>query len=309
MLDYNTGRTVYSPWAQLAILLLLTGFGFLLGGIVSILIALSSLHVSFTEMRDAILNSTNANFLRIVQVVSTFFAMAVPAVIFARIVSNKPFRFLGYNHAISSKQILMVVVIAFFALIISGSLSMVNEMIPLSKSAEKYFKSLEDEYSKQVYAIANMKTVQDYLMSLLIIALLPAMFEEMLFRGSLQPIIINICRNAFAGILITSILFSALHGSYYGFLPRLALGIILGYIYYYSKNIWLNMLMHFLNNAVGVTQLYLISRKGSLTAQSMGDDTVPLLYGIIALIILFGVFRYFKKESNLVLSLKGTRKE
>lgn len=303
MLDYNTGKTVYSPWAQLAILLLLTGFGFLLGGVASIVIALSYLHIPFTQMRDALLNNNDANFLRIIQVISTFFAMAIPAFIFARIISNKPFQRLGYNTIISGKQILAVFVIAFAALIVSGSLSMLNELIPLSKTAEKYFKGLEDEYNKQVFAIANMKTMQDYLMSLLIIALLPAMFEEMLFRGSLQPIIINITKNAFVGILITSILFSAVHASFYGFLPRLALGIILGYIYYYSKNIWLSILMHFLNNAVGITQLYAISRKGLLNAQSMSDDTMPLYYGLIAMLILFAALRFFKKESNFILSL------
>ena len=66
-------------------------------------------------------------------------------------------------------------------------------------------------------AIANMKTIQDYIFSLIIIALLPALFEEMLFRGALQPIIINISKNVFAGIFITSFLFSAFHVSYYGF--------------------------------------------------------------------------------------------
>src|SRR5258706_11305222 len=81
-----------------------------------------------------------------------------------------------------------------------------------------------------MFAIANMKTTQDYIVSLLIIALLPAFFEEMLFRGSLQPVMISITKNTFAGILITSILFSAIHGSYYGFLPRVGLGLIIGYV-------------------------------------------------------------------------------
>ena len=133
---------------------------------------------------------------------------------------------------------------------------------------QQYFQSLEDEYNKEVFAIANMKTVSDYIASIIVIALLPAMFEEMLFRGSLQPIMINISKNAVAGIIITSILFSALHGSYYGFLPRLALGLILGFIYYYSKNLWLSITFHFLNNALGITQMYALSRKGMLTFKS-----------------------------------------
>src|SRR6185436_14085401 len=142
------------------------------------------------------------------------------------------------------KQVFILVGIVFIAMIVSGVLSEVNEMIPLTKKAESYFKGLEDEYNKEMFAIANMKSTQDYIVSLVIIALLPALFEEMLFRGALQPVMISITRNAFAGILITSILFSAIHMSYYGFLPRLALGLIIGYVFYLSKNLWLASITH-----------------------------------------------------------------
>ncbi len=176
-------------------------------------------------------------------------------------------------------------------------------MIPLSKSLEQHFKSLEDQYNKEVFAIANMKTVQDYIISLIIIALLPAMFEEMLFRGALQPVMINITKNALAGILITSILFSALHASFYGFLPRLVLGLILGYIFYFSKNLWLSIVFHFLNNALGITQMYALSKKGLLTANAMNDDTFLLYYGLIAAVALYVAFKVFKKESEVVISM------
>ena len=130
-----------------------------------------------------------------------------------------------------------------------------------------------------------MKTTLDYVLSLVIIALLPAVFEEMLFRGSLQPVFISVTRNAFAGILITSILFSAIHLSYYGFLPRLALGLIIGYISYFSKNLWLSVITHFLYNGFGVTQIYALSKAGKLNAESM-DTTLPM-YGLIGLAALF----------------------
>ena len=130
------------------------------------------------------------------------------------------------------------------------------------------------------------------------------MFEEMLFRGCLQPVMINISKNVIAGIIITSILFSALHVSFYGFLSRFALGMILGLIYFYSKNIWLSVTFHFLNNAFGVTQLYSLSRKGLLTAvTASADDTLPLYYGVIALVIIYFAFKVFKRESEVVISM------
>jgi membrane protease YdiL (CAAX protease family) len=304
MFDYDlTERPRFSPWAQFAILLCLVGVGLLVGSFVCIPIIISNLHVPLTQLQDALLKSDNANLSRTIQFISTFFAMALPAIIFARIVNRKPFSYIGFNNAISGKQVFILIGIVLIGLILSAALSELNAMIPLSKSAEQYFKTKENEYDKEVFAIANMKTAQDYIVSLIIIALLPALFEEMLFRGCLQPVMINITKNAFAGILITGILFSALHGSFYGFLPRLALGLILGYIFYFSKNLWLSIIFHFFNNALGITQMYALSKKGLLTQNAMNDDTLPLYYGLIAVAALYWAFRFFKKESEVVISM------
>jgi len=304
MFDYELNeRPRFSPWAQFAILLCLTGAGLVIGSLVSIFIALSYLHIPALQLQDALSKTENANLSRAIQFISTFFAMALPAIIFSRILNRKPFRYIGFNKAISGKQVFILIVIVIIALTLGAALSELNEMIPLSKSLAQSFKKMEEEYNKQVFALANMKTVQDYIVSLIIIALLPAIFEEMLFRGCLQPVMINITKNAFAGILITSILFSALHASFYGFLSRLALGIILGYIFYYSKNLWLPVIFHFLNNALGVTQLYALSKKGLLNFNAMSEDTLPLYYGLIALAALYFAFRIFKKESEVVISM------
>ena len=304
MFDYDLKEQPrYSPWGQFAILLCLCGAGLLIGSFASIAIVLSSLHVPFSQLKDALFKSENANLSRVLQSVATFFMMALPALIFARIMNRKPFRYIGFNSAISGKQAFILIGLVIIGLVLTGALSELNAMIPISKSLQQYFRLKEDEYNKEVFAIANMKTVQDYIISLIIIALLPAMFEEMLFRGALQPVMIKITKNAVAGIIITSILFSALHGSYYGFLPRVALGLILGYIYYFSKNLWLSVVFHFLNNALGITQMYALSKKGLLTQTAMKDDTLPLYYGLIAVAVLFIAFKMFKKESEVVISM------
>jgi CAAX protease family protein len=308
MLDYDVERPRYSVWSQLAILLFLTGIGLLIGSIVSIPIAIAYLHVPMQQLQQALLKSENANLSRVLQFVTTLFFMALPALIFARIINRKPFTYIGFNSAISGKQVFIIVGIILFGLGVSGALSSLNEMIPISKPAEQYFKELENEYNKEMLAIANMKTMQDYIISLIMIALLPAIFEEMLFRGALQPIMINLTKNAFVGILITSILFSAIHISYYGFLPRLALGIIIGYVFYLSKNLWLSSITHFLYNAFGVTQLYALSKQGLLNQEALNDDSFPLYYGLIAAVALYVLFIFFKRESQVEISMHNIKK-
>lgn len=308
MLDYDATPPRHSAASQLAYLLMLTGIGLVIGGFITLFIAGIYLHVPFEKIGDALKDTTDTNLLRALQCISTFLIMALPAAAFGLIMNRKPLRYIGFNEALSGKQVFLVVIMLVMALAVSASLSLVNEMIPISKSAEAYFKGLEDEYNKQMMGIANMKTVQDYIMSLIIIAMLPAIFEEMLFRGALQPVLVNLTKNAFIGILVTSILFSAIHFSYYGFLSRVALGLIIGYVFYFSKNLWLASLMHFLYNGLGVTQLYMLSRKGALTPDAMNEDLVSAYYGLLAAAAIYGLFIFFKRESQVVMSMYNYRK-
>jgi len=144
--------------------------------------------------------------------------------------------------------------------------------------------------------MATMKSTADYLISLLVLAFAPALVEEILFRGGFQQVFIGWTNNKWAGIILTSILFSAIHFSYFGFLPRAALGIVLGLLFYYSKNIWLNILLHFLNNAFVVTQLYIVSRQGKSIDKTM-DESMPIWWGLIAFAFLYLFMSQFKKES------------
>lgn len=285
-----------SPFGQFGILLGLLGLGFILAGIVSIIIVKVALGVPLSGLAAALLDPKNVQVARVVQIVSTLVLFAVPALLFAVIVNKQPFRYLGFATHSNFRQFYLVLLIAIAALFSQSILSQLNEWIPISKHWEQVFKRMEDEYAKEVLNMVQMKTFADYVYSLIIIAFLPALFEELFFRGALQQMFIGMFRNAFWGILITSIFFSAAHFSYYGFLTRLFLGLVLGYIFYYGKNIWLNVTMHFLNNAVVVTGLYLLSRSGKLTEKSMQDDNYPVFVGIIAIIGVLALFVMFKRE-------------
>jgi membrane protease YdiL (CAAX protease family) len=284
-------------WGQLGILLGLTGVGMIVGFIVSIPIWTAMTHTGLLQMQTEIYNPKNADAIKVMQLVTTFFTFFIPAFFYARILNPKPFTHLGFRKEATILQIVYILGITFFALILGGALAELNEMIPVPKSWQVKFQGLEDEYMKEVMAIATMKNGWEYFLSVIIIALIPAIFEEVIFRGALQQLLVKWFRNYWIAIIVTSIFFSAIHLSYYGFLTRAALGMILGLIFYYGKNIWLNILIHFLNNAVGVTELYLLSKKGPISKDAM-NDTVPLWIGAIALILVTVFLILFKKESD-----------
>ncbi len=296
------GTKNWSPWMQLAILLMLCGAGLIIGSLASAGIAIFFYHIPFDKLSGELLNTKNVTLLQILQTVSSFFVMALPAFVFGWIMNKKDaLSELGFNRAISGKQFFIIVLMAISGLFIGSTLAELNSMIPISKTATQFFQQMEDQYNEQVFALANMKTNTDFIMSLLVLALAPAIMEEMLFRGSLQPVFISMSRNAFIGILVTSILFSAIHFSFYGFLTRLFLGLLLGFVYYLSKNLWLNISIHFLNNAVAVAQMYALSKAGMLNNDTMNDH-IPLYYGLIGAVTLAMLFFNFKRESEIVIA-------
>ena len=293
---YNSSSRGISAFGQLGILIGLFLFGLVLASIVSVLIVKIALGVPLTALAAAILDPKNIQVTRLVQVVSTLVLFAVPAFIFALIVSRKPVTYLGLTTHSNASQFYIVLLLIIAALFAQSAISQLNEWIPISKSLAQTFKRMEDEYAKQVLSMAQMKTFGDYMYALIILAFLPALFEELFFRGALQQVFIGLFRNAFWGILITSIFFSAAHFSYYGFLTRVFLGMFLGYIFYYGKNIWLNITAHFVNNAVVVTGLYMLSRSGKLTEKSMEDENYPIYVGILAIVAVLALFVFFKRE-------------
>ncbi len=304
-------RQRFSPAAQLALLLVLTGFGYILAEGVSVFIAQAWLphNLPAGKLQDALLKNVALN--RWLQVVGTFIWFIIPAIIFTTVTNGglRP-RYLGFSTVISGKQMFLVVVMFFASFFIGGALELINQRIPLTKGLEATFRHWEDEYNQQAAALGTVRSGGEYIIALFMLALLPAIAEEMLFRGCLQKVMINLTKNVFIGIFISSILFSLMHGSWYGFLFRLFLGGLLGYIYYYSKNIWLNIAMHFLNNAFVVTEMYAQSKGGAAMGNDPTGKNVPILnflfIGIMAAVGLYYLFKVFRQESELVIAMHNS---
>jgi membrane protease YdiL (CAAX protease family) len=302
----------FSPAMQLAILLIAFGVCYIIGGLITITVASAYLHQpAGTVLSNPKLIEENATLSRILQVSVSFCMFGLPAIIFAFIINKqKGLSVLGFNRAVSGRQVLYAAIIIVAALWVSDALGLLNQIIPVPAHNAAYFKQLEDEYTSQTVTLLDMKDFGGYLMSLFIIGLLPAVLEELIFRACLQKILIGLSKNAFLGIFITSLAFAWIHFSYYGFLSRFFLGIVLGYMFYYSKNIWFNAGFHLINNSIGVTLIYMAVQRGKTVQQAINgagiEGNLPdwaLLAGaaVLAAVVYF-VIRLFKKESAQVLA-------
>jgi hypothetical protein len=294
MEDRNSRNFSFS--GQLGILLGLIGAGMIISIIASFLIWLMMTGRGIATMSADIVNPKYYNAIMWMQAVSTFFMFFLPVYFFALICYRNPAKFIGFNTRINYRQGLILLAIVVLTFPLSGALAELTKMIPVPKSWEIYFKAKEAARATEEKALININTFPRYLLSMIIIALLPAIFEEVCFRGGIQNILTRWFKGPWIAIIITSIIFSAVHVSYYGFLVRMVLGVFLGFIFYYSGSLWLSILFHFLYNGVQVTALYLSTVSVSENSKDI-EGSFPLWAGVVALVLIIYAFIKFREIS------------
>jgi membrane protease YdiL (CAAX protease family) len=275
----------------------MTGLSMILGGLVTFSIVAAALHAPFTDIQSVLLRPENTSITQIANAFASIIGFGVPALVVAYFTKGTFTSNLGFKPITNEKQVGIVILLAFTGLILSGALGDLTDKITFSKSIRNWATDLEAQYKKALMAMTHMRSIWDLLIAILAIAVVPAIVEELYFRGTLQKIIADWSGKPFVAIVITAILFSTFHFSYFGFLSRMSLGIVLGLIYYYTKTIWLPILMHFVNNAIGVAALYAVRNNPKKIDQVM-DSNLTYYWVIIGLAALVILFKQLKKTTD-----------
>ncbi len=264
--------------------------------IISLIIWLMLVGTSFPTDTKEILQPKYYNVNMVLQAVSTFFIFWIPAYFLAMICYKNPARYLGYNLHFNYKQIFLLLGILVLTFPLSGALAELNKILPIPEHWALKFKAAEAAREAQEAALIQINSFPKYLISLLVIAFLPAVFEETFFRAGMQNLFIRWFKGPSLAIILTSIIFSLIHMSYYGFIVRFALGVILGLIFYYSGSLWLSILFHFLFNGIQLTVLYITTVTGVKSRKDI-EANFPYWMGIFALLLVVYLFDVYKRTS------------
>lgn len=294
----------FTGLGQLGILLAFLGAGIILTAVVQYAIVIRLIPPGLpmdkmaNEMSKALMDPVNVASARLSQVLGTFFLLFLPAVLYLFVCHGKNTFWLGFNRHINSRQ----VILGFFLIFLANVLA--NPLADISRMLISYFpgikvtaQQMEDVYTEQVMALSNLKSWGEFFMAIVIMAFFPALFEEIFFRGAVQNLLERWWKMPLLAVLVTSLLFSFIHMSIYLFLSRALLGFVLGLMYQRSKNLWVNIVAHFLNNTVAVIQLFWISRHAEKVEVDKLDPKVPLWGALITLGITYGLFVLFEKVS------------
>jgi membrane protease YdiL (CAAX protease family) len=166
-----------------------------------------------------------------------------------------------------------------------------NQQLPLPE----LFKSAEDQAETALKGLLQMENMWELLANLTLIAILPAIGEELVFRGVIQQQLMRRIQNPWMTILLASVIFSAAHMQFEGFIPRMLLGFILGWLYWKTQNFWVPVLCHFFNNGLQVIGQYLYKQDLS-TVDLEKDIQVPWQFAAISLFMIWAVVRLIQQN-------------
>ncbi len=251
-----------------------------------------------SEFFEILKTSEDLDLIRISQAISSGALFLLPPLVVSLLYSKNMFNFYSLNKSAKLNSYVGVILLIIFSLPLVNALVLFNDGIHLPNFLGNFEEMLRSSGSKSKLLQQNLlstASTQDFIFNLIVFAVLPAIGEELFFRGLFQKHISEWTKSPHAGILITAILFSAFHFQFSNFIPILFLGIVLGYLYEWSKSLWLSIFAHFSNNSMAVIISYIYFKKNNsldTNIENFGANPDTFFFTILSFFF-FGAVLYF----------------
>lgn len=244
-------------------------------------------------------NTTDVQILKINQLILSVFTLLLPPVICGYLWYEKPRKAFSLHRMPTAKQTILSIVLIFSISPFINLLAHINEQMVLPEflsGVENQFREMEDRACELTKQMLDVSTLNGLFFNLFVMAAMPAFGEELFCRGALQNIFSE-NRNKYVAVWIVAVIFSLIHFQMYGFLPRLVLGGLLGYLLVWSGSLWLPILIHFINNATIVLMYYFGSENGAMETMENLGKAETWGYGIVSAMV-SGVIIWYIAHPN-----------
>jgi len=240
------------------------------------------------------------------QAFSQVVCFAGTALAFAFLFADKPVAFLQLAGNRRMALSLLGALLVMLSLVpLSDWLSNLNEGFHLPQrwaALEQSLRDIEDLSQRTVEGLLLRDGAGVFCLNILVLAILPALCEELLFRGALQQTLCRLFANQHAAVWVTAAIFSLFHLEFFAFLPRFVLGVALGYLFVYGKSIWINAFAHFVNNAA-VVVMYAFVNAGKIdisVAESFNSPWYLALASLALAAFFFYIFFLHKSRNKKI---------
>lgn len=291
-----------SPAMSVIVFFFVSIVGFIMvGPVIGSLLALPFYEGSIMDLPQKLADPTSDPSMRIVLYVMQGCATGI-GLILIPVLYLKLFERVGFSNFIPSLKLSPVAVLV--AVLIVPSFMFINSVfiefnqgleLPAGlESLEQWMRATEDQAAKLTEYLTTFETPGVFILALVVVAVLPAIGEELVFRGVLQREMGAAFRNPHVGIWLSAILFSAIHMQFFGFIPRMLLGALFGYLYFWSGNLAFPIIAHFIQNGSQLAILYMVQLgvlHTDLEDPSAFPTSIIIIFTILTILLLF----YFKK--------------
>ena len=306
MENYNRNNPLYGSSRSLISLLMILVISFLafntVGPFLGILISMPILDFDFNKTMDILANPFDNPFAKILMLITQGVASAFGFIFIPWIylkgkynISLEPFFRPFHHNSFNLIGLTMLIVITFMfvnAFFIEWNLNI--ELPVVLSELEDSMRRFEENAKKLTEQLIQFDNMAQFILALVVIAIIPAIGEELLFRGILQNLLVNVSRNIHIAIWVSAFLFSAIHLQFFGFIPRMLLGALFGYLYFWSGNLLYPMVAHFINNGFTLLMIYLY-RSDVINFDVEKTESVSITIVLIFGVITTGLLYYFKK--------------
>lgn len=241
--------------------------------------------VFIISLLQDILGKDSRDSLLVVSVVQNLLAFAIPTIALAYLTDNKPLSSIGIANISQPRVYFFAILILLSSIPWLNQTIYWNEHIKLPETLSQ-FTEMEEAARKITSSMLATESVGGLIINILVIGCLTGLSEELFFRAGIQRTLTRSMHPIIA-IWLAAAIFSLCHFQIYGFIPRMLLGAIFGYLYLYSKSIWVPALMHAINNSSVVIVTWLSSKNPEIEVifSTFGVTTDGIPY--IALTMLF----------------------
>lgn len=290
-----------SPYFQLLIIGGYALLGLILGSCLSIGLLMSMYGFNFFENVPAMSGADPAFSagLKIAQLLTTVFTFIAPPLLLSATEKRSVTSLYQFKRP-RPALLLLVLLLMAGSLPLVEWLALTNQKMALPellRPVEQWMKEKEEEAMKMTLLLLRINSIWDFLLDLFIIALLPGIAEELLFRGAVQRAFYRMYSNPHTAIWLSAFIFSAIHLQFYGFVPRLFLGAMFGYIYLWTGSLWYAMFAHFLNNGYAVCQAWYLQAHHLPLENADNSLNFPWYGYLISLILTIFLLIYLKKTT------------
>ncbi len=201
---------------------------------------------------------------------------------------------------VNGKNMALVTAMTVGGMLFNGLLMYWNSHLVLPEflsGVEQWMRDMETQLMELTQFLTDFQSIPELLTGILVIGVFAGVGEELFFRGLIQPKMQGYFRSPHWGIWVTAFIFSAIHAQFFGFLPRVFLGALFGYLYHYTGSLFYPILGHILNNALTLLLVY-GANQGFIDLDVQATDTVSYPGALVGFLVLILGFLYFKKVNR-----------